>query len=180
MRNAIVIGSHPNSPWLHDCLASMPTGYDIYVFASGGYELGAIRQAHEFTRLESFLFLQDSVVLKSHEWLKDLSWRQSIALCGCPATYGSFLGIYQRRYLDIVGTPLTRTKREAVDRERDWTEAYIRAAGNVPVLFNDLADNESREIRHGREVMRIENEFLVKFKSCWSVAMIPEYEALHA
>jgi hypothetical protein len=83
--------------------------------------------------------------------------------------YGMYLGIYERKILQMVDIPLPKSKGESIAFELSWTETYCRAARNVRLAFTDLTDSRAKrkEVLFGRENLVLENEFLIKYKGNW-------------
>lgn len=153
--------------WLADCSASISREHIAVV--NYGYELAKIRWVLENTNADRFLFLQDSFVLKNNG-LFDLldNHSGSVALLDDPAPYGCYAGVFERSVLERVGVPVVKDKRDAVRLELEWCGAYVKAAGNVPVLFPELRDEFAVEKFHnGRANLVLENSFLIKYKGTW-------------
>lgn len=163
-----IIGTQPDrAEWAAQALAHVPG--DALVVSVPGFELGKLRWVFENTSLERFLFIQDSVIVSSalYDLLSD--FEGSVALLSDPVPFGCYLGVYDREVLARVGFPNICSKREAVEAEIWWTQAYCREAGVVPVLFPDLRDSTARRRAQmfGRENLVLENEFMTKFKGTW-------------
>ena len=163
-----VIGTSPGrSEWAADCLASVPG--EALVVSVPGFELAKLRWVLDNTTLERFLFLQDSVTVSPALYARLSDYQGSVALLSDPVPFGCYLGVYERKVLEAVGIPQISTKRQAVEAEIWWTRAYVEAAGQVPVLFPELTDRNAKRhaIRHGRENLVLENEFVTKYKGTW-------------
>jgi len=163
-----VIGTSPDrADWAADSLRSVPG--DGLVVSVPGFELGKIRWVLENTTLERFLFIQDSVIVSKSLYARLSVFDGSVAVLSDPVPFGCYLGVYEREILEKVGLPNICSKREAVEAEIWWTKAYCEAAGDVPVLFPQLSDRNAKRhaIRHGRENLVLENEFLTKYKGTW-------------
>lgn len=163
-----VIGtSSGREDWAAEALASIPG--EAIVVSVPGYELGKLAWVAKNTTFERFLFLQDSVIVTPELYSMLADYEGSVALLADPVPFGCFLGVYERTTLQQVGIPTISSKREAVEAEIWWTKAYCEAAGNVPVLFPELSDRNAtrHSIRHGRENLVLENNFMAKFKGTW-------------
>ena len=75
----VVVGSHPHSPWLTECLESIraTTNREVLIHGDGGHEPAAILTGCE--RFDRFVFLQDSVtILNPQSWVPveqyDIAW----------------------------------------------------------------------------------------------------------
>jgi hypothetical protein len=163
-----VIGTSPDrADWAADALRAVPG--DALVVAVPGYELGKLQWVVENTRLERFLFIQDSVIVSEALYALLSDFDGSVAFLSDPRLFGCYLGVYERKILEKVGFPNICSKREAVEAEIWWTEAYCREAGEVPVLFPELTDRNAKRhaMRHGRENLVLENQFVTKYKGTW-------------
>lgn len=165
----IVIGTTPGREmWLSDCLASIKR--DVIVISDFTFELGKIDWMIKNTNFDRFLFLQDSIVIKDDLFFdKIFSFEGSVSVNIDPTWYGSYMGIWERKPLLDAKYPLPKTKKESVLFEWQWTPQYAMAAGTVTVMFPELSDknNKGFEIRHGRENMILENDYLIKYKGNW-------------
>lgn len=174
----IVIGSFVGSPWLAECVASLPKDIPAIVVLEPNYECGKLRFVHQRTDLDEFLFLPDSTRVKRHGWIYEMREHtgHSVAVCPEPAPFGAFMGKYRRAVMDAVPPPETLNKRAAVDAEAQWTRAYFAKAteleGIAPhVMFPDFqhGPNPTRiEMKHFRANAVVENDHLVKWKGCWN------------
>lgn len=163
-----VIGSNPErTGWAAEALASVPG--EALVVSVPGFELGKLQWVLERTTLDRFLFIQDSVVVSPALYDLLSGFDGSVALLSDPRVFGCYLGVYERKVLERVGVPQIGSKREAVEAEIWWTQAYCQAAGDVPVLFPDLKDSRvtHQTWLHGRENLVLENEFMTKYKGTW-------------
>lgn len=182
MTFAIVIGSYVGSPWLPECLSSMPKDIPVIVVCEPNYECGKIGWAYRNTKLDEFLFLPDTVVVKRHDWIRQArDTAGSVSINEEPAKMGSFMGKYRREILDKIGVPHTPNKRSAVDAEAQWTRLYCatETIQPVPVMFPDFQHGPMParvERRHGRENAVIENDHLIKYKGTWNGCMIQQAE----
>jgi hypothetical protein len=78
------------------------------------------------------------------------------------------MGIFERKPLLEVGVPIPQNKKEAVYLEYRWTRKYCETAGKVTLMFPELRDDTSKIVmRHGRENILLENEYLIKYKGNW-------------
>ena len=165
----IVIATTPGrEQWLQQCLASIE--HPVLVLSDFTFELGKINWIFNNTKIERFMFLQDSVVIKNQS-LFDLLFKDkgSIALTNDPGMYGMYLGVYERKVLEMIDIPIPKSKAESIAFELSWTESYCRAARNVRLAFTDLTDSraKTKEVLFGRENLVLENEFLIKYKGNW-------------
>ena len=183
MSFAIVIGSYVGSPWLPECLASLPKDIPVIVVCEPNYECGKIGWAHRHTNLDEFLFLPDTVVVKRHEWIRGTrEMRGSVAVNREPAEMGSFMGKYRREVIDRAGgVPHTPDKRSAVEAEARWLRLYWASEDPEKrfVLFPDFQHGprpERIEVKHGRENAVVENDHLIKWKGTWNGGMIDRTE----
>jgi len=168
----IVIGSHPGSRFLQNCLDSI-RGLECLVVVNDGYEMGKIKWVYDHTDWNEFVFFQDSVQIKNGTFIPTLFNElegRSVSLCGCPCPFGSYLGKYRREVLDQMELTETRTKVEAVNMERSFSDAYCAIEKPVQ-YFEDLNDAPNFEVFGGRQNMVLENFFIKKFKGTWNMGM---------
>ncbi len=182
MTSAIIIGSYIGSPWLSECLLSLPKNIPVIVVCEPLYECGKIGWVYRNTTLDEFLFLPDTTIVRRHEWIYDVlrSEGESVSVNAEPGAFGSFMGKYRRTILDAIGgVPNTPDKMSAVLAEMDFTKRYCTAETNLRILFPELAVgiNSRFEARHGRLNVVLENEHLVKYKGAWNGDMIEPCEA---
>ena len=164
----IVIATTPGREnWLGQCLASITR--PVLVLSDFTFELGKINWVFNQTNVERFFFLQDSVVIKNEELFELLHERASIALTNDPNVYGMYMGIYEREHLVKIDIPIPKSKRQSIEYELSWTQAYCKAAKNVRVAFPDLTDSNAKrkEVIFGRENLVLENDYLIKYKGNW-------------
>lgn len=165
----VIIGSSPDrTAWAADAASSL--NREHIVVSNYGYELGKIRWVVENTHVERFLFLQDSWVIKSDKFWELLHQTDgSVSLLRDPYFYGCYAGVYESRVIEKIGLPIVESKRDSVRLEVDWHQKYVLVAGEPQVLFPELTDSSATrtEMRHGRENLVLENEFVVKYKGTW-------------
>jgi len=174
MKAIIIATTKDRSDWAKQCYDSLKgyTRYPVIILDQYQYELGKIWWVIENTTIDEFLFLQDSIVLKSTDWLDDVfDFEGSVSLAERP--FFMYLGKYQRSRLEKVGIPEVSSKKEAVDYEASWTKRYSES-GDYETLF-DLKDTNVFEERLGRRNMVIENDKLIKYKHIWNGDMVYDY-----
>jgi hypothetical protein len=164
----IVIGTSPGrEPWLMDCLNSLQK--PCLILRDLNYELGKLKWCQENLK-NPFFFFQDSVVFKSTSWIDEASDKYlSVSLNSDPDLYGTYMGIYDPKVLRQIDVPIPKSKAEAIEFELSWTKKYVDQVGSVEVLFPELKDANAQgiEMRHGRENLILENEYLIKYKGNW-------------
>jgi hypothetical protein len=170
----IVIATTPSrEQWLQQCLASIEQ--PVLVLSDFTFELGKINWIFHNTKIERFMFLQDSVVIKNQS-LFDLLLKDkgSIALTNDPCMYGMYLGVYERHILEKIEIPIPKTKAESIAYELSWTDNYCKVARNVRLAFTDFSDSRStrKQVLFGRENLVLENDFLIKYKGNWGQQVV--------
>lgn len=157
----LVIGSHPGSPWLADCLKSIPAHRTVKIHRTGGYEIAALRTACRY--YDRFLFLQDSTQVLHPEFWDIIDTSSPTWLFGGPPMY---MGVYDRNQLE----PAIEDAPPVMDKA--WSIAWEGALPkrlNYPVLWPDVTDATGRrEDRHGRTNLVLENKYLRKWKGTWT------------
>lgn len=170
----IVIATTPGrQDWLKQCLNSISK--PVLVLSDFTFELGKINWIFNNTKIDRFMFLQDSIIIKDEKIFELLyEDKGSIALTNDPCMYGMYMGIYERHVLEKVDIPIPKSKAESIQYELTWTEAYCKAARNVRLAFTDLTDSRAKrkEVIFGRENLVLENDFLIKYKGNWGQLVV--------
>lgn len=177
MKKAVVIGSYVGSPWLAECLDSMPKDVPLMVVCQPFYETGVIKWTHENTSLDEFLFLPDTVFAKRHEWIYEALAQEGRGVSVIGSEYSAFIGKYRRVVLDRMHTHrfiYARNKDEAIPEYSAQEYAKLEGSGLItlwPRNAEGLDDGPNREFKNGRDNMVIANGHLVKYKGCWQPEM---------
>lgn len=166
----VVVASVPGREhWLRDCLATIDR--DVLVVSRHGWELDKIRWVHENVRCDRFLYLNDSMAVKDPAFF-DLAFSagpRSVAISDCPTKFGMYLGIFSNETLARVPMPPVHDKEHSISLEVDWANQYSAAEPDAPLLFTDFTDATAArtEVRHNRINLRLENQYLIKWKGTW-------------
>jgi hypothetical protein len=169
----IVIGTTPGRDnWLAQCLASITR--PVLVLSDFTFELGKFNWLMENTKIDRFMYLADSVVVKDERLFQLLDEQGSIAFSSDPGIYGMYLGVYERKVLEKIQIPYPKNKKEVIEYELSWTQTYAQAAKNVRIAFDNLTDSKSKrkEVLFGRENLVLENDFLIKYKGHWGQQVV--------
>lgn len=174
LNQSICVATYKGSPWLERCLNSIPSNLPLYVVRDGHYECAALRSIMEKTKLDRWLFLQDSCMVKDPSWIYE-HWNEdtSIGLIQEPSLYGSYLGWWRRSILEQCHIPNTHDKLSAVLAEMELPKEYSSRDPSAYTLWPELnIQNANQELmfvgtEHARWTRRYENNFLVKNKSSW-------------
>lgn len=168
---AIVIGSTTKtSDWLDNCLKSFGDykKYPIIVVVNDDFELGKLRWVYENTLIDDIFLMHDSVEVKDPSFFDTVFESQkSVAITNHPCPFGMFFGKYQRKYLDMIDIPETKTKLSAVEQEMVFNGNYASVADYF-VLFPEFKNQPVFEQKFGRKNMVLENRCLKKYKGTWS------------
>lgn len=157
---SVVVGSHPGSPWLADCLKTIPKNRAVTVHETGGYEIAALRTG--ISHYDRFVFLQDSTEVLDAAFWDIIDNTTPTWLFGGPPMY---LGVYHRNELEqaITDAPEVMDKPLSIA----WEGALPKRL-NLGCLWPDVTDATGRhEHRHGRDNLVLENHYLRKFKGTW-------------
>lgn len=166
----VVVGTVPGrETWLRDCLASIDR--DVVVVSQRNWELDKIRWCAENLRCGRFMFLSDTVIVKDQAFF-DLAFAAgpaSVAISDCPTKYGMFMGIFVPDVVLRTHMPAVSDKEHAIGLEQSWAQQYASFDGDAPLLFRDFTDATAKrtEVRHGRINLRLENDYLIRFKGTW-------------
>lgn len=170
----IIVATTPGRQnWLEQCLRSIT--FPVMVLSDFTFELGKISWIFNNTKIQRFMFLQDSVVIKDQRIFELLhNDKGSISLTDDPCVYGMYMGVYERQVLEKIEIPVPKSKKESIEYELSWTANYCRAARNVRVAFTDFADSKSKrkQVLFGRENLVLENDFLIKYKGNWGQIVV--------
>lgn len=138
----VVVGTHPDSPWLEGCLDSILTTTDrqVVVHTEGGYEPAALRTGAAL--FDRFIYLQDSVTILSPTFW-DAIGEEPCWFAGHPPM---FLGIHDSTITTLL--PRAVSKEEAIS-----LEATLPQHLNYPTIWPTVTDRTAlrREMRHGRD-----------------------------
>lgn len=174
MKAIVIATTKDRSDWARQCYDSLKgyKRYPVIILDQYEYELGKIRWIFENTLLDEFILLQDSVVLKTTDWLDGVfDFNGSVSLAKRP--FFMYLGKYRRDALEKIDIPHVNSKQEAIEKEASWTKQYSEH-DDFKVMFN-LADTNIFNEHLGRHNMIIENEQLIKYKHIWSGDMVYDY-----
>lgn len=140
----------------HEMRYPMHISFEGVTRPMGSFEIGAIKQGCEL--FDEFIFLHDTVVVKDPALFEKL-----FAIPGHVALTAGFYH-YFGKYVssDMPPFPEVRDKEEAIKHELSWfTKPYS--------VFEPQLPHSSKEIveRHGRQNMKVENEFITKYKGTY-------------
>jgi len=83
------------------------------------------------------------------------------------------LGKYKTIALRGMELPTVYSKLQAINYEETWTRDYImRPEAHVVLLTPPLHDGSNFVTIRGRQYMKLENDFIIKYKGTWSRSMI--------
>lgn len=176
----IVVSSYKGSPFLHDCLDSIPSDIPCVVWRGGGYECGGLRFVQKLD-VEEVFFMQDSARILDPFWLYEILADKGTSYSvnnetGLMSMYTGKIKVPLLRQITIPETP---TKMDAVLFEMTYGHEYAKLDPETKVLWPDLRlDNARREEINGRPYMVYENIHFRKFKGCFGGWMISDVCAL--
>lgn len=175
MYKAIVICTTPNTEkWLNNLMSTLHgySNYPIVVLSDFTYELGKINFIHKHTDITEFFLLQDSIEIKDPSIFdKGFNFSGSVAW---DAGLKSYLGKYRRIILDQCHIPLPKTKMDTVVFEETFNMEYLSKEKNGWTLHEDFCHSDKFEEKFGRLNMILEDQYLKKYKGCWSRDMVPQ------
>ncbi len=149
--------------------------YPLQIMQNKDFELGAIAQAYRENRFDEFVFLHDTCEIKTNEFCKEafeIAKGKSLSFSDYPSPIGMFLGKYRREILAKLELPIPKTKLEAVDFEQTWTRKYAEIDSEMLYLLPLLRDGNNFVTKFGKMAMKLENDFLIKYKFTWHRSMI--------
>lgn len=175
-RGVVITTSSYTSAFLKDCLESIKDiKYPIIVLSNGGYqpnilnlypgiqlkinpingwELAGIRAGKD--NFDSFVHLMDTTIVKDISMFDKLfafAPDENVVL-----TKGHFH--YMGKYITskLPNLPIVTSKEVAIMLEAHWLKYYREFIPDLPV------QSDTWEVVHGQRRMRLENEFMVKWK----------------
>jgi len=178
IKRGIIIGtSQYTREFLPDCLESIKdVRYPVMVVSNGGYspnisnkkvdrliinqenrwELGCIQKGKE--NYDEFVFLHDTTIVKDITLFDKLF---AIENENVVLTRGNFH--YQGRFISkkLPNLPIVDSKDVAIKLEAHWLKYYREFKPDLPV------QSEIFETIHGQNRMRLENQYLIKWKGTW-------------
>jgi hypothetical protein len=166
--NILIATSPGREDWLRDCTKSFGD-IPLTIRSDFSYEIGKLRWAIENTDWARFWLIQDTVVIKNPDFLwNGWSMNSSVALTSHPVPFGMFMGIYSQKILKKLDIPVIRSKEESIKEECNFHNKYLELE-SVPVLFPDFDDDHATgtEFKHGRLNIKLENDYLIKYKGTW-------------
>jgi hypothetical protein len=162
---------------LQNCLASFAgaAGYPILpLLLPGASDVDHLRWVMEHTLLDEFVFLHDSCELLDPALLplvfEQLRGR-SVAFTVSPLKFGTLIGKFRREVVGQIPIPPVRTAVEAALFELAFANAYNRLEPDAPLLDPPLATCQVFREKFGRRNMVLENRYLRKYKSRWTMEM---------
>jgi hypothetical protein len=168
---AIAIATTPDSKSLGNLMKSM-SGYDKYqilILSDFNYELGKIKFIYDHTNIEEFILLHDSCEVKDTSFIEDVFNNPlSVSFSCSPNNFGSYLGKYQRSVLSKMDIPIAKSKLDSVNYEETFNLEYEFRAGKIGFLSPQLVNTTKFEEMFGKMTMILENDYLIKYKSCWN------------
>lgn len=182
----IIIDDHsPITPSFQEYL------YDLLIpvhISPYRWEVGAIKFAKENLKFDNLVYLQHSLEIKNLE-LFDLLFDEHFNNSSVYIfwRFMCYLGKYRKVALDKINIPIIYTKSDAcVNEDKDCKESYVWQDGaksfmwqlfrteSLHWLFPGFNDSHIFEQKFGRLNMRIENEYLIKWKGTWDWRMIDD------
>lgn len=155
----VVVGSHPDSPWIDDCLTSIlaTTDRQVIVHSNGGYEPAALRTGAAL--FDRFVYLQDSVTILSPTFWDAIG----DAPCWFAGNPPMFLGIHDSTITALL--PRSASKKEAIALESE-----LPGRLDYPTVWPTVTDRTAlrREFKHGRDNLVLGNEHFLKWKGTWA------------
>lgn len=177
MKQAIIIGtSDGREDWVKECGDSCDNPkYPVVVVHNNGFELSHISKAYDLG-YDEFLYLHDTCLVKNiklFDMLFEEQKGQSVALSDHPCIFGMYLGKYKREALKGMELPIVYSKLQAINYEETWTRDYImRPEAHVVLLTPPLHDGSNFVTIRGKQYMKLENDYIIKYKGTWNRSMI--------
>jgi hypothetical protein len=186
MSHAIIVSTAVGmEPWLDQCLKSLRPvrGIPVIIFRNtlGTGEAESLRQAALYTQYDEVIFLHDTMELLD-PGLIDYCFTEhagrSIGFMGgldFGMNSGKFKPSVLRKMQETVLT-IPKDKREATEMELRFGEELLTYDPGAFVMPDPLLDRPVFERRFGRVNMVLENQFLRKWKACWNMELVDEWD----
>lgn len=176
MEKVIIICTTINrTDWLKNCLDSFK-GYNKYPIITLMINEGKGRFAdfiNEIKKLpyDEFVLLQDSMEIKNTD-VFDICFNdtRSVSLSSVPEKFGNFHGKFIMDIFREIEVPTIQDKKEDVLFEIKFSKDYMSKCGEYVELC-DLKHTNNFEEKFDRLNMVTENEFIKKYKGCWTLEM---------
>lgn len=174
----IIVVSYVGSPWLQDCLESIKnSNYPIYVAMNSkqfnNYETAGLILGQKLG--EDFILIHDSCIIKDLG-LFDMC-NDHIGAVSFGRNFFMLMGKYNWASLKQLDIPVVNNKQEAVDVEHKFGSLYCNHS-QAMVLFPDFTDTNIFEDKYGKKRMVLENQYIKKWKNCWSPSMVVEADII--
>ena len=174
MKKGIVITTHESTePFLLDCIKSLKNcTYPITIIynTNENNEYESIGLKVGMNLYDEFIYLHDTVVIKDLA-LFDLLFAQP-GMFSISPKFLMYLGKYDSKILKNTTLPHVHNKLEAIKMEFWLQETFI-----CPCFDATFIDgNHTFEEKYGKTRMVLENKYIKKYKSCWDIKMVQEYE----
>jgi len=154
-------------------------GFRIIGNAQDGYELGAIKLALEFTNLDEFVLLQDTIEIINTDLFRILLEDYLDVSVSYGPYFHSYLGKFRREALNKIDIPCVSDKIEAVRNEADFTNLY-RDIERVEVFNPSFTDTIGTfEEMFGRTNLVLKDSYIIKRKGTWNSSQLYSNEEEH-
>jgi len=183
MKQAIIVSTHRKfKPWMVNFVKSYEHDYDLlFVYnteKSNKYDPQAVIAGIE-SNYDEFLVLHDTMEIKDNS-LFDIIFKEHVG----KSVYlrkNACMFLAKFTKTDLAKLPQSTIQRlydiedkyDAVFEEAHFNAEYMKVANPV-FLFNELKDSGVREEKFGRKNMILENQYIKKYKGCWSPSMIED------
>lgn len=145
--------------------------YHVIFTNKEGFEVGALKKIYDFTNLDEFILLQDSVEIKDTSLFKKVFEEHKGISVGINKNFHSYLAKYTREALDKTGFPEVNSKKESIKAETHWHKEYKEQNPHI-ILDPNFNDSNKFKTINGDKCMVITNNYLTKYKRVWSEDMI--------
>lgn len=168
----IVVSGGAMAPpeWLAhlETLVEVHVDWHLFVNAEDTYELGAFARVLLDTRLDEFLFLQDTFEVLDQSFIDRVMAHDGPVALG-PAMF-HYAAKWRREILEKMVLPVVRNKRQSVHWEHAFSSEYLRLETKpLWVVDPHFHDGEHKGFvkMFGRTNMLLENDWYRKRKADW-------------
>jgi|SRR3990167_2183469 len=179
MKQGILIVTHPDNTCFFDNLILSIAGYDKYPVrvhrndkTNDTFELGALKSCLKETDWDEILLLQDSCEIKDARLFDEVFEKNAGKSVAIGYKFLHYLGKYRREILEKMEIPDTPNKEASIFFESKFNNDYMALETELVTISNSLHHSSLFEQKCGRLNMKLENEFLIKWKGTWSIAQL--------
>lgn len=146
--------------------------YKVILNRTDDFELGALRLVLEKTNYNEIFLMQDSCEIKSNKLFNLLFKKYKGKSVAVGYKFLHYLGKYRRDILEKMVLPDTFNKEASIFNESRFNNQYRDLDPDFITINPPLHTSEIFEEKCGRLNMKLENEYIIKWKGTWSISQL--------